>query len=160
MHVQYGIERINLTQSRFRLVFPWFMCLTPQSHDQSNCNARLIILHPLLLLNLVFLPPLLSYFFSYLSSFISSYISPYISPAHTTLLKTSITLSLSSNLLLWENIAAMIDITEPFKSRSSPAVPAVPVPTNDAVYQVAGDTGKRTLWSARPKLCRSCLSKC
>lgn len=44
----------------------------------------------------------------------------------------------------------MVDITEALKARSSPAVPApVPVPTNDAVYQEAGDTGKRTLWSAK-----------
>lgn len=42
----------------------------------------------------------------------------------------------------------MVDLTEALKSRASaPAVP-VPVPTNDAVYQVAGDSGKRTLWLA------------
>lgn len=51
----------------------------------------------------------------------------------------------------------MIDPTVVFASKESAAVP-VPVPTNEAIYQLAGDTGKRTLWSAEPGLSGSCLS--
>jgi hypothetical protein len=44
----------------------------------------------------------------------------------------------------------MIDAMDVLKNKGTPAVP-VPLPTNEAIYEVATDVGKRTLWSASPR---------
>ncbi len=43
---------------------------------------------------------------------------------------------------------AIIDAMDVLKNPGTPVVVPVPVPTNEVIYEVAGDVGKRTLWSA------------